>query len=148
VQHRASWWESSSSETSCLVLLIAALVSMGSDQLGGGQLLLTAAAIWVANVIVFGIVYWEVDGGGPFERALHDRTQRDFQFPQDDEPALGWRPRVWDYLYVSLTAGTAFSPTDTLPLTLVAKLLHAVQSTVSLVIIVLVTARAVNVLGS
>ena len=131
-----------------LVLLIAALVSTSSDQLGGGQLLLTAAAIWVANVIVFGVVYWDLDGGGPFERASHDRRQRDFQFPQDDAPDLGWKPRVWDYLYVSLTAGTAFSPTDTMPLTLIAKLLHGLQSIVSLVIIVLVTARAVNVLGS
>ena len=79
---------------------------------------------------------------------MHDRRQRDFQFPQDDDPDLGWKPRVWDYLYVSLTAGTAFSPTDTMPLTLIAKLLHGLQSIVSLVIIVLVTARAVNVLGS
>jgi uncharacterized membrane protein len=131
-----------------LVLLIAGLVSTSSDELGGGQLLLTAAAIWVANVIVFGIVYWDVDGGGPFERARHDRASRDFQFPQDEDPRLEWKPRVWDYLYVSLTAGTAFSPTDTMPLTLVAKLLHAVESTVSLVLVVLVTARAVNVLGS
>jgi uncharacterized membrane protein len=131
-----------------LVLLIAALVTTSSDELGGGQLLLTAAAIWIANVIVFGIVFWDVDGGGPFERARHDRSRRDFQFPQDETPELGWKPRVWDYLYVSLTAGTAFSPTDTMPLTLIAKLLHAVQSTVSLVLVVLVTARAVNVLGA
>ena len=131
-----------------LVLLIAALVSTSSDELGGGQLLLTAAVTWVANVIVFGVVYWDVDGGGPFERARHDRSRRDFQFPQDEDPRLEWKPRVWDYLYVALTAGTAFSPTDTMPLTLVAKLLHAIQSTVSLVLVVLVTARAVNVLAS
>ena len=131
-----------------LVLLIAALVSTSGKELSGGQLLLTAAAIWVANVIVFGIVYWGVDGGGPFERARHDRSRRDFQFPQDEDPRLGWKPGVWDYLYVSLTAGTAFSPTDTMPLTLKAKALHAFQCTVSLVLVVLVTARAVNVLAS
>lgn len=132
-----------------LVLLIRGLVTQSSDQLGGGQLLLTAAAIWLANAIVFGVVYWDVDDGGPYERATHERVTPDFQFPQDENPALarrGWRPRVWDYLYISLTAGTAFSPTDTMPLTLTAKLMHGVQSFVSLVIVVLVTARAVNVL--
>jgi uncharacterized membrane protein len=134
-----------------LVVLIAALVSSGSDDLGGPQLLFTAAAIWTANVIVFGVVYWDIDDGGPFERANKERKTPDFQFPQDDDPAVareGWRPRVWDYLYVSLTAGSAFSPTDTMPLTLPAKLLVGIQSVVSLVIVVLVTARAVNVLGS
>jgi uncharacterized membrane protein len=132
-----------------LVVLVRGLITQSSDQLGGGQLLLTAAAIWIANAIVFGVVYWDVDDGGPYERAMHERTTPDFQFPQDDNPALarrGWRPRIWDYLYVSLTAGTAFSPTDTMPLTLTAKLMHGVQSVASLVIVVLVTARAVNVL--
>ena len=134
-----------------LALLIAALVSTGTSELGGGQLLFTAAAIWIANVIVFGLVYWDLDDGGPFARARNERRTPDFQFPQDENPALareGWRPRVWDYLYVSLTAGSAFSPTDTMPLTLPAKLLVGIESVVSLVIVVLVTARAVNVLGS
>jgi uncharacterized membrane protein len=132
-----------------LVLLVHGLVTESSDQLGGGQLLLTAAAIWIANAIVFGVVYWDVDDGGPFARAMRDRLTPDFQFPQDENPQLartGWRPRIWDYLYISLTAGTAFSPTDAMPLTLTAKLMHGVQSVVSLVIVVLVTARAVNVL--
>ena len=132
-----------------LVLLIRGLVTESSDELGGGQLLLTAAAIWIANAIVFGVVYWDIDDGGPFQRAIHERVTPDFQFPQDDNPKLarpGWRPRIWDYLYISLTAGTAFSPTDTMPLTVTAKLMHGVQSVVSLVIVVLVTARAVNVL--
>jgi uncharacterized membrane protein len=133
-----------------LVLLIAGLVTANVHELGGGQLLLTAAAIWVANGIVFGVVYWDIDDGGPFARAQHERATPDFQFPQDENPQLarkGWRPRIWDYLYISLTAGTAFSPTDAMPLTGKAKLLLGVQSTVSLVIVVLVTARAVNVLG-
>jgi uncharacterized membrane protein len=104
----------------------------------------------IANGIVFGLVYWDIDDGGPFSRARHERATPDFQFPQDENPQLarkGWRPRIWDYLYISLTAGTAFSPTDAMPLTGRAKLLLGVQSTVSLVIVVLVTARAVNVLG-
>ena len=134
-----------------LATLIAALVSASSGTLGGGQLVFTAAAIWIANVIVFGLCYWDVDDGGPFERTRHERTTPDFQFPQDENPQLareGWRPQVWDYVFVSLTSGTAFSPTDSMPLTLRAKLLVSVESIVSLVLIVLVTARAVNVLGT
>ena len=134
-----------------LATLIAALVSASSGTLGGGQLVFTAAAIWIANVIVFRLCYWDVDDGGPFERTRHERTTPDFQFPQDENPQLareGWRPQVWDYVFVSLTSGTAFSPTDSMPLTLRAKLLVSVESIVSLVLIVLVTARAVNVLGT
>ena len=134
-----------------LATLVAALVSTSSGTLGGAQLLFTAAAIWIVNVIVFGLCYWDVDDGGPFERTRHERTTPDFQFPQDENPQLareGWRPQVWDYLFVSLTSGTAFSPTDSKPLTLRAKLLVGVESIVSLVLIVLVTARAVNVLGT
>lgn len=134
-----------------LALLVSALVTTSSDEIGGGQLLFTAAAIWGANVIVFGLCFWDVDDGGPFERASHERTTPDFQFPQDENRELareGWRPRVWDYMYVSLTSASAFSPTDAMPLTLRAKLLMGTESTVSLVLVVLVTARAVNVLGS
>jgi uncharacterized membrane protein len=134
-----------------LVLLVAALVTTSSENLGGGQLLFTAATIWTANVIVFGMCYWDIDAGGPFERARHGRAKPDFQFPQDENRELApddWRPRVWDYLYVSLTTGSAFSPTDAMPLTLKAKLLMGVESVFSLVLVVLVTARAVNVLGS
>ena len=133
-----------------LVLLVRGLVIDSSDELSGGQLLLTAATIWIANVIVFGVIFWDLDDGGPFARAMHERRTPDFQFPQDENPQLarsGWRPHVWDYLYIALTAGTAFSPTDSMPLTRTAKLMHGVQSTISLVLVVLVTARAVNVLG-
>jgi uncharacterized membrane protein len=134
-----------------LGLLVAALVTTSSETLSGGQLLVTAATIWTANVIVFGMCFWDVDDGGPFERARHERTKPDFQFPQDENPDLApddWRPQVWDYLYVSLTTGSAFSPTDAMPLTLTAKLLMGIEATVALVLVVLVTARAVNVLGS
>jgi uncharacterized membrane protein len=134
-----------------LVLLISALVTTRSDDIGGGQLLLTAAVIWVANIVAFGVWYWEVDDGGPFDRANKERKTPDFQFPQDENPQLArqsWRPRIWDYLYVSLTAASAFSPTDAMPLTYRAKVLLGIESTVALVLVVLVTARAVNVLGS
>jgi uncharacterized membrane protein len=134
-----------------LGLLISALVSTSSEDIGGGQLLCTAAVIWFTNVVVFGLWYWDVDDGGPFERARHERSTPDIQFPQDDNSHVarpGWRPRIWDYLFVSLTAASAFSPTDAMPLTHKAKLLMGIESVVSLVIVVLVTARAVNVLGS
>lgn len=133
-----------------LVLLIRGLVTESSGQLSGGQLLLTAVTIWFANAIVFGVIFWDLDDGGPYARATHERATPDFQFPQDENPQLarpGWTPLIWDYLYVSLTAGTAFSPTDAMPLTRSAKLMHGVQATISLVLVVLVTARAVNVLG-
>jgi uncharacterized membrane protein len=132
-------------------VVVAALVTQSSEELGGGQLLGTAAAIWIANVVVFGLTYWDLDDGGPFERARKERRAPDFRFPQDETPEVaeeGWAPRVWDYVYIAVTAGTAFSPTDTMPLTRRAKLLHGTQAVVSLVLVVLVIARAVSVLGS
>ena len=134
-----------------LGLLVSALVSTSTADLGGGQLLCTAVAIWATNVSVFGLWFWEMDDGGPYRRAGKDRVAPDFQFPQDENPGLkrdGWRPRVWDYLYTSLANASAFSATDVMPLTLHAKLLMAIESVFSLALVVLVTARAVNVLGS
>lgn len=134
-----------------VAFLVGALVATPSDDLSGGQLLFTAAAIWTANVIVFGLCYWDIDDGGPFERARHDRSTPDFRFPQDETPDVAppdWTPRVWDFIFVALTSASAFSPTDTMPLTLKAKLLVGVEEVVSLVLIVLVTARAVSVLGT
>lgn len=132
-------------------LLVAALVTTTSDDLSGGQLLFTTAVIWMANVIVFGLCYWDLDDGGPFERARHERTHPDFRFPQDETPEVAppdWRPHAWDYVFVALTSASAFSPTDTMPLTRKAKLLVGIEEVVSLVLIVLVTARAVSVLGT
>jgi uncharacterized membrane protein len=132
-------------------LLVAALVTTKTDDLSGGQLLVTTAVIWLANVIVFGLCYWDIDHGGPFERARSERKHPDFRFPQDETPEVAppdWRPRVWDYVFVALTSASAFSPTDTMPLTPKVKLLVGLEEVVSLVLIVLVTARAVSVLGT
>ncbi len=134
-----------------LAILVAGLVTQGTDDLSGGELLFTGFAIFTANLIVFGLIYWEVDADGPFERELSEaRVAVDFRFPQDDPPdrAADWRPDVWDYLYVSLTNSIAFSPTDTMPLSLRAKALMGLGSFVSAVTVLLVAARAVNVLGS
>lgn len=135
-----------------LTVLVTGLVTASASDLTGGELLLTAFAIWSADAIVFGIWFWELEGGGPVAR-MHApaRTAGDFQFPQDENPQRapeGWRPHAWDYLYVSLTNSIAFSPTDTMPLSIRAKALMGLESVISAVTVLLVAARAVNVLGS
>ena len=135
-----------------LAILVVRLVTENTSDLTGGELLLTAFAIWSTDVLVFGLAFWELDAGGPVARMqAAGRSPTDFQFPQDsngDRPSGEWRPQVWDYLYVSLTNAIAFSPTDTMPLSLRAKSVMALESVTSAVIVILVTARAVNVLGS
>jgi hypothetical protein len=134
-----------------LGLLVAGLVTTSATELGGGELLLTGFAIWTADVIVFGVLYWELDMGGPVARIVRpERTTPDFQFPQDETPHLaltGWAPVFWDYLYLSLTNSIAFSPTDAMPLSLRAKAAMGLEAGISAVTILLVAARAVNVLG-
>ena len=134
-----------------LTLLVTGLVTTSTRELGGGELLLTAFVLWVTDVIVFGVWFWEIDDGGPVARRLHALRTPDFQFPQDENPGLaasGWRPHVMDYLYVSLTNSIAFSPTDAMPLSRHAKRLMALGSVISAATVLLVAARAVNVLGS
>ena len=114
-----------------------------------GPLLKSAAAIYLTNVIAFGIWYWELDRGGPFARAAASSPYPDFLFPQMTQHHLApddWEPRFGDYLYVSFTNATAFSPTDTMPLTRWAKSLMAGQSAIALSTAALVIARAVNIL--
>ncbi len=115
----------------------------GRALLGGGLI------VWSTNLIIFGLWYWELDRGGPVARRLHPETLPDFFFPSmdPDVPApKGWVPSFPDYLYVSVTNSTAFSPTDTMPLTIRAKALMGVQGVVSLVTLGLIVARAVNIL--
>jgi uncharacterized membrane protein len=134
-----------------LAILVAGLVSTSTKRLSGGELLLTGAALWATNVLVFALWFWEIDAGGPVARARHPRKKPDFQFSQDENPQLAeddWSPQVWDYLYVSLTNSIAFSPTDAMPLTRHAKALMALGSIISVVAVLLVAARAVNVLGA
>jgi uncharacterized membrane protein len=115
----------------------------------GRGLIVAGTLIWLTNFLIFGLWYWELDRGGPGRRAAGRDGPPDFLFPQmtDDQiEPLNWRPRLIDYLYVSLTNATAFSPTDTLPLSPMAKSVMGVQALVSLVTIGLIVARAVNVL--
>jgi uncharacterized membrane protein len=115
----------------------------------GRELIVSGVLIWLTNFLIFALWYWELDRGGPGRRAAGHDGPPDFLFPQmsDDriEP-IGWRPRFIDYLYVSLTNATAFSPTDTMPLTPMAKSVMGTQSLVSLVTIGLIVSRAVNIL--
>jgi uncharacterized membrane protein len=115
----------------------------------GHRLLISGVVIWLTNFLIFGLWYWELDRGGPGKRAAGHDEQPDFLFPQmtDDkiEP-FDWRPRFMDYLYVGLTNAAAFSPTDTMPLTPMAKGIMGVQSLVSLVTLGLIVSRAVNIL--
>ena len=115
----------------------------------GEQLIVAGVLIWLTNFLIFGLWYWELDRGGPGRRAAGHDGAPDFLFPQmnDDriEP-IGWRPQFIDYLYVSLTNAAAFSPTDTMPLTPMAKSVMGIQSLVSIVTIGLIVSRAVNIL--
>lgn len=114
----------------------------------GRELILTAINIYLTNIIVFALLYWEMDGGGPGHRHAARDVERDFLFPQSSITSLGaWRPTSIDYLYVSSTNATAFSPTDTLPLSRRAKMLMLGQSIIALTVVALVAARAVNILN-
>jgi hypothetical protein len=136
--------------TVALAILVASLMTTSTGDLTGAELLLTAFAIWSADVVVFGILFWELEPCGPVARRLSpSRTVLDFRFPQDEDgTGTDWRPRAWDYLYVSLTNSIAFSPTDTMPLSLRAKAMMGAEAGISAVTVLLVAARAVNVLGS
>jgi uncharacterized membrane protein len=129
------------------VLLTRGLVT-GKEGADAGQLLSTGASIWLTNIIAFGLWYWQFDRGGPAARAHARKTRMDFQFPQMQDPDRHheWEPTFVDYLYLSFTNATAFSPTDVMPFSRWAKLTMLAQALVSLVTVALVIARAVNIL--
>jgi len=115
----------------------------------GRPLVYASVPVWLTNIIVFGLWYWELDRGGPAARRLPHHRQPDFLFPQMSTPgaAPGWSPSFFDYLYTAFTNATTFSSTDSVPLTGWAKLLMALQSLASLVTVVVVVSRAVNILS-
>ncbi|NHN57178.1 hypothetical protein G9U51_15510 [Calidifontibacter sp. DB0510] len=142
-----------------LGLLVHELTSKSTD---GSPLLIAALQVWLTNVIGFGLLFWELDRGGPIARRKlrrKDLPPADWRFSQDenddavDEVAVsasrtsGWVPTFVDYLYVSLTNSSAFSPTDTMPLSSRAKLLMGVEATAALLVCLLVISRAVGALG-
>jgi hypothetical protein len=131
-----------------LAFLIHFLV-VGGSHVQGRPLLIGGAQVWWTNVIVFALWFWELDGGGPPARLRAPEAPRDFAFVQMTDPEVAaprWRPHFADYFYVSYTNASAFSPTDTMPLSRTAKELMLVESAISLVTLLLVAARAVNIL--
>ena len=130
-----------------LVALVSELLR-GKLSVPGESLLLDAMNIWTTNVIAFALWFWNLDRGGPALCHLATNDVGDFLFPQMTRPELeqNWTPGFVDYFYVSFTNATAFSPTDTMPLTIRAKLLMLIESAVSLMTLALVAARAVNIL--
>jgi hypothetical protein len=130
-----------------IVLLVRLLVT--GTTIPGRELLRAGIHLWCMNVLVFGLWYWQLDGGGPLERRLESRREPDFLFPQQtlaDATDRHWQPNFIDYLFVSYTNATAFSPTDTMPLSEWAKLLMIIESAASLLLAIMVVARAVNIL--
>ena len=122
----------------------------GSDRDNGTVLLATGGALWVTNVIAFSLWFWLLDRGGPAARARGTPLAALFAFPENASPEHAppnWRPQYPDYLYLAFTNSTALSPTDTMPMTRWAKMLMLVQSSISLVIAVMIVARAVNILN-
>jgi uncharacterized membrane protein len=133
--------------TGLVVLLFDIVTSMKG--VTATVLLGRGGCLWVTNMIVFSLWYWELDRGGPAERAAGSAVLPSFAFPENAMPELaskGWVPKYPDYLYLSFTNATAFSPTDTLPMKTWAKMAMMAESVVSLVTAVLVIARAINVL--
>ena len=130
------------------VLLIARLPS---GKTPATNLLRDGALIWGANILVFALWYWELDGGGPHRRHMQRYTSTDFLFPQltiTDESVREWAPRFLDYLFLAFNTSAAFSPTDVLILSRPAKVLMMVQSLISIVVVAVLVSRAINTLGS
>jgi uncharacterized membrane protein len=113
-------------------------------------MLRSACALWITNVLVFALWYWKLDAGGPLQRDLtRGRLSSSFLFPQmlnQDGPDPSWSPNFMDYLFLAFNTSTAFSPTDTAILSRPAKLGVMLQSLISLTIVALLAARAVNIL--
>jgi Protein of unknown function (DUF1345) len=137
----------SAANCASIILLVHLLVN--GAHANAPTLLRAAVHMWVVNVLLFGLWYWQLDGGGPIARPTTPPHELDFLFPQQTEPVLmegGWQPTFIDYLFVSFTNAAAFSPTDTLPLSRWAKMLMLAQAALSLSLAVMVVARAVNIL--
>ena len=128
--------------------LIVELIQGGAVTNSATPLLTSGALIWLGNVLVFSLLYWLLDSGGPYARYTGEREFPDLAFTQQQNPELAppdWRPQYADYLVLGITTNTAFSPTDVLPLSVWAKLTMSVQSLIALAVLGLVIARAVNV---
>lgn len=164
--NRETRWSRAASMIQAAVVIVTNLVALGAlvhamskASTPGGPLLVAAMQVWLTNVIGFGLLYWELDRGGPVARATVDRDRlasADWRFSQDENAdavtevaasastVSGWMPTFPDYLYLSLTNSSAFSPTDTMPLSVRAKALMGTQATAALLTSLVVIARAVG----
>ena len=130
------------------IALVTDLVRGAAELNDAQSLLATGALVWINNNVLFGLVYWELDGGGPAARVFSPRPYPDLAFPEHMNPEIrppDWRPIFLDYLYLGLTNGLAFSPTDVMPCARWAKVAMALQSLLSVAVLSLVIARAVNI---
>jgi uncharacterized membrane protein len=138
----------SAASAASIVLLVHEIVN--GRTINGHELVRAAIHIWCTSVLLFALWFWQLDSGGPMERRRRRGTSPDFLFPQLATPSFAppnWQPQFLDYLYLSFTNSTAFSPTDTMPLSRWAKMLMLVESAASLLLLVMVAARAVNILS-
>jgi len=133
--------------TLALVLGVALLILTLPTIRQATNLLRSAALLWSFNILVFALWYWELDGGGPWKRHLSGHHAADFMFPQQAN-GKSWAPHFLDYLFVAFTGATALSPADTNPLTRTAKVLMMIEAMLSLTVVGVLIARAVNILGS
>ena len=134
---------------SAAVRLVAGIISGAKFSTDANILLASGGAIWLTNVIAFGLWYWDLDRGGAAARARGDAALPAFVFPEMTNPQYvpaGWYPKFMDYLHVSFTTATAFSPTDVSAIKPWAKLMMMAEEAISLVVAVLVVSRAVNIL--
>ena len=133
----------------CNLLIVAYQLVENPGSLEPVPLFYTSIAIWTGNVLIFTLLYWLIDGGGPDARLNKRAKYPDFDFPAFDDPdhvPPGWEPGMVDYLFLGFTTSTAFSPTEAMPLTARAKLLMVLQSMIALVTIAVVAARTINIL--
>jgi uncharacterized membrane protein len=130
--------------TLALAIGVIFLVTDLSAFTSGIKLLRTAGLLWLLNVLVFALWYWDTDGGGPRKRHEAKHKAADFLFPQQAD-GISWVPDFFDYLFVSFTGATAFSPTDTAPLTRQAKLMMMVEGSISLIIVAILVSRVANI---
>ena len=121
-----------------------------SGELDGLELFTSSVAVWIIIILIFALVYWQSDRGGPEVRLTDRHPRPDWLFPQAelDNILPNWQPTFVDYLFLSYTTATAFSPTDVLPISARAKLLMMLLSALSLATILVVVSRAINIIGS
>lgn len=153
---RETWWSRGVGIALALVLFAAnqvamvdAILQLVDGSVDGRPVLVAMLQVWLTDVIAFGLVYWELDRGGPVARRMrHDPDKvHDFRFPQEDNGSTPWKPAFTDYLFFSLSTMMAFSPTDVMPLSTRAKGSMALQSLTGFIVLALVIARAVNILA-